>query len=93
MRIRWTPEAAENLAQIDHYLQLNRSALAQQTVQEIYDGIYSLQEMPYRGRPGRVAETRELVFRKAPFVAVYTIEHETVVVVSIRHTSREPFTE
>jgi toxin ParE1/3/4 len=90
MKLRWSPEAAENLSEISQYLELHHPTYAESTVRELFDAISSLEQMPYRGRPGKTPFTRELVFPRLPYIAVYAIKDDIVQVVSIRHTSRKP---
>jgi toxin ParE1/3/4 len=51
------------------------------------DGVATLDTFPERGRGGRVAETRELVFPSLPFIAVYEVDSE-VTVLRILHAAR-----
>jgi len=50
--------------------------------------IDSLADMPGRGRHGRIANTRELVVRGAPYILIYSVTDTQVTVLSIRHKSR-----
>jgi toxin ParE1/3/4 len=90
VKIRWSPEAAEHLSEIHHYLEQHRPSLADSTIRELFEGISALEQVPYRGRPGKRPSTRELVFPDLPYVAVYRIKDEFVEIVRIRHTSRRP---
>ena len=53
-------------------------------------GISSLSEMPYRGRPGAIEGTRELLVRRTPYVIVYATSSERVRIIRIRHTRQDP---
>jgi plasmid stabilization system protein ParE len=90
MRIRRTPEAADNPEEIHQYLYLHRLGLAHPTVQRIYDGIYSLRQMAHRGRPGRAGKSEQFLIPDLPFQVAYMLKDDTVEIASIRHTSREP---
>lgn len=90
MTIRWSPEAYDNLAEIELYLRLQRSPFTAFTIDYVYQEISSLVQMPFRGRPGRILSTRELVFTKVPYVVVYRIRDDVLEIVSIRDTSRQP---
>lgn len=50
--------------------------------------VETLGQLPRRGRLGRIAGTREVIVRGAPYVIVYAIATDAVFVLSIRHTSR-----
>ena len=49
-----------------------------------------LETFPSRGRPGQIDGTRELVVRGTPYVIVYSISGEAVLVARIRHTRQDP---
>lgn len=50
----------------------------------------SLEAFPNRGRPGQIEGARELVVRGTPYVIVYTVSGEEVLVARIRHTRQDP---
>ena len=89
MRIRWTPAAAADLQQISEYLQEHHPQYRQPTLRKLYETIRGLKEAPYRGRPGRVEGTREVLFPPLPFVAVYRINGETIEVLRVWHTAQD----
>jgi len=41
--------------------------------------------MPYRGRPGRIDDTRELVVRTLPYIVVYQVFDERLLILNIVH--------
>ncbi|MDE3164736.1 MAG: type II toxin-antitoxin system RelE/ParE family toxin, partial [Acidobacteriota bacterium] len=62
MRIDWSPSAAADLKAIAEWIAQDRNlATANRIARAIYDSIQSLRTLPYRGRYGRLADTRELV--------------------------------
>jgi plasmid stabilization system protein ParE len=72
MRIRWTGPAASDLTRICGYLEEHDSpVVARRIALSIYEGVEALIQFPRRGRPGRSLGTRELVFPRLPYVAVY----------------------
>jgi toxin ParE1/3/4 len=85
MRIRWTPAAAADLEHIKEYLTEHHPSWAQSTIVELYEAIRSLKLSPQRGRPGRVDGTRELVFPRLPYIAVYRVKGDAVEVLHIFH--------
>ncbi len=88
MRIRWTPAAAEDLENIKCYLTEHYPHLARSTVLELYETIRSLKTLPNRGRLGHKEGTRELIFTRLPFMAVYRVKHDTVEILHIRHSAQ-----
>jgi addiction module RelE/StbE family toxin len=88
MRIRWTPDAAGDLEQIADYLKEHHSSYAESTVRELYATVQSLKTFPRLGRPGREEGTRELIFGRLPYVAVYRVKDEAIEVLRIWHSAR-----
>lgn len=86
MRVEWSQHAVADLQQISEYIGRDRSLeTANRVSRVIYDAIQSLRTMPYRGRPGRVNETRELVVRTLPYIVVYQVFDERVLILNIAH--------
>ncbi len=89
MRIRWTVPAADDLTNINHYLQKHYPQFAESTVRAIYEHVRSLQTMPNRGRPGHRSGTRELVLSPLPYIVVYRVKGETVEVLHFYHGAQD----
>lgn len=87
MEIRWSPAAADDLANIVEYIRVENASAAQRIGAAIYDGIQRLADFPYAGRVGRVEGTRELALPPLPFVVIYRVleEKEAVEISSILH--------
>jgi addiction module RelE/StbE family toxin len=88
MIVRWSPEAAADFAAIVAYIRKQNASAAERVAHALYDGITSLPSFPHKGRPGRIINTRELVFSPLPFVAVYRFMGEAVEIVRILHGSQ-----
>ncbi len=41
--------------------------------------------MPYRGRHGRIGDTRELVVTQLPYIAIYRLMGDRIVILNIVH--------
>jgi len=89
MRVRWTLDAAADLSHIAQHIREDNPSAAQRIARTIYQGVAALRTMPQRGRPGRVPDTRELVFAPLPYIAVYEIIEGQVQVLRIRHSSQD----
>jgi toxin ParE1/3/4 len=85
MRVRWTTDAADDLERICDYIAESRPESAQRVAQSVVDRIGTLETFPHLGRPGRVQGTREIAFPPLPFLAVYEIREEQVIVLRILH--------
>lgn len=85
MEVRWSPEAADDLAAIVAYIRDDDPAAAQRTAKAIYDRAGGLTTFPHRGRHGRVQGTREFPLPPLPFIVVYRILSNAVEIVNIIH--------
>ncbi len=45
--------------------------------------------LPYLGRVGRVAGTRELVVPRTPFIIIYRVETEAVLILRVLHAAQD----
>jgi len=87
MQIRWTSLAALDLRHIAREIRKANPTAAGRVARILYDGAMSLETFPNRGRPGRIAGTRELVF--PPYIIVYRITAQTVEVLRIYHGAQD----
>jgi toxin ParE1/3/4 len=90
-RVRWTADAADDLARIVERIREGNPEAARRVAETIYHGVASLRNLPNRGRHGLAENTRELVFAPWPYIAVYevTANQDQVHVLRIRHTSKD----
>ena len=89
MRLRWTPDASEDLYRIVQYIQEDSPSAAAQVAKIVVDGCEILLRFPRAGRTGRREGTRELVFAGLPYIAVYRIADEVVEVIRIYHGAQD----
>jgi len=73
MRIRWSPDAADDLQNIFEYILVENPTSASSLGRSIYDRLTVLQNFPHSGRLGRVDGTRELPLPPLPFIVVYRV--------------------
>lgn len=84
--IRYSPKARADLRQIvKHITDDNGHVVAQSVTDRIDAGIRHLERFPQLGRSGRVQGTRELGIAGLPFLAVYRIESDAVLVLRVLH--------
>jgi toxin ParE1/3/4 len=88
MRVRWTTDAADDLTHIVERIREDNPESARRVAQTIYTGVAALTTSPYRGRPGSVENTRELIFAPWPYIAVYEVIDDQIQVLRIRHASQ-----
>ena len=85
MRVRWTADAADDLERIFDYIAEDRPDSARRVAQSVIDRIGTLETFPNLGHVGRIQGTREIAFPPLPFVAIYEIREEQIVVLRILH--------
>ncbi|MDR0843491.1 MAG: type II toxin-antitoxin system RelE/ParE family toxin [Acidobacteriota bacterium] len=88
MNLFWTPQATEDRKQIFAYIFEHNEDAA-----EVMDRLFAHQaeyllSFPELGKPGRVAETRELVAHKH-YILVYSIDQEQISILTVLHTSKQ----
>ena len=72
------------------YLSQQNSRAADDLASRLNAAINSLADFPNRGRPGSIDGTREIVAPRTPYVIVYLVLADRVLVARIRHTSQDP---
>jgi plasmid stabilization system protein ParE len=66
MEIHWSPEAAEDLWRVVRHIPRDNFTAARKVADTIYIGVTNLENLPNRGRTGRIDGTRELLFPPLP---------------------------
>lgn len=89
IRIRWTPQAADDLEHAYEYLNQHNSPAAAAVIDRILSGIKALKDYPGIGRPGRIEETRELVITGTRFIVFYRLRKQQIQILGILHASRK----
>lgn len=89
-QVEWTREAEQDLENIlTYYLSEAGLRVASAIFARIKDQVGALKLFPQRCRPGRVADTREYVLHRLPYIAVVHVGEDTVFVLNIIHTARK----
>ncbi len=90
MLVRWTDPAASDLTHICDYIEEHDSSTtARRVALSIYERVSELVEFPERGRQGRKAGTRELIFTGLPYLAIYRIPEDAVEILRILHGAQD----
>jgi addiction module RelE/StbE family toxin len=74
MIVVWSRPAQADLAAIYNYIAQKNPRAAALVARRIRDRVLQLQRLPRIGRPGRVANTRELVVGRTPYIVAYRVE-------------------
>ncbi len=87
MQIKWTNKALDNLDAAVEYIAADNPTAANKVAQKIWNSVQLLKKQPGLGRPGRVANTRELVITGLPYIVPYMEKDGFIVVLRIMHSS------
>ena len=85
MRVVITPQAEEDLDGHFEYVLDRDPGAALRMYDAIIGQIASLSEMPYRTRQGRVPGTREKVIIGYPYIVVFEVSAEEVIILHVNH--------
>jgi toxin ParE1/3/4 len=85
VRIVWLRTAERNLEEQLEFIGERNPCAADALADKIAASVARLEEHPRRGRPGRVAGTRELVVPGTPYVVVYTVGADYVRIHRVLH--------
>jgi toxin ParE1/3/4 len=88
MRVRWTADAANDLAGIIEFIREDNPEAARRVARTVFEGVAALRTFPHRGRQGLVPETRELVVGRWPYIIVYQVLDDQVLVLRVRHAAQ-----
>ena len=77
-----------DLQHIRSYIESENPGTARAVVLRIIERIETLRAHPALGRPGRVSATRELVITGLPYIVVYQVRRDAVVVLRALHAAR-----
>ncbi len=86
--IRWAESAADDLMEAVRFIRQDSPEDASSVAARIVAAVESLAALPARGKPGRVAGTRELRLADLPYVIVYAAGTGDIHVIRVLHTRR-----
>lgn len=89
MQIIWEEDALADLQHIRGYIAKDNPVAARQVAANIQRAVGRLADYPESGRPGRVAETRELVVSDTPYIAAYQVSGDAVLILRVLHGARK----
>lgn len=85
MRIRWTTGADGNLDQVAKNIVQDKPPAAVATVLKIIEAAQMLADYPAIG--GRERGTRELVVAGLPYIIIYVVHREELVIIRVLHAA------
>ncbi len=74
---------------ISDYLEEHNPQYREPTLRKLYEALRALKNTPYRGRPGRVEGTREILVSPMPYIAVYRVHEQSIEIWRIYHTAQD----
>ena len=89
MNLQLSEGARDDLRAIYAYLSERSPQAADRVVGAILKAVNGLTVFPLMGRQGAVAGTRERVVVRYPYIIVYVLEEDTVVVARILHGAQQ----
>jgi toxin ParE1/3/4 len=91
MKLRFTPRAARDLADIGDYIRERNPQAALRVRAAILESLQNLVLFPEVGRRQKVEGVRKLVTRQYSYLAYYTADETTeeIVIITIQHPARE----
>lgn len=84
MKIRWTPRAVADLEEISDYLAAASPQAWEQLLQRLGRLTEAILDFPLMGKTGLVPGTREFVLSGTPYILVFQLKDDSVIIVSVR---------
>ena len=88
MRIHWTRPALADLEAIGDFIARDNPVAAKRLVVSLVASVDALRDHPNLGRPGRLAETRELLVAGTPYIVPYRVLGDDVEILAVFHGAR-----
>lgn len=88
MKLLIAEPASRDLENIIDFIALDNPAAARQIYRSIVSSAGRLTKIPYMGRAGRLAGTREFSISKLPYLLVYEISENAITILAVFHSSR-----
>ena len=92
MKLRYTRRAAGELDEISRYFLEHNPRAGEEFFSALEVLLGHLTVMPALGRPTNIANVRVIVVPRYPYRIFYMAERDTINVLSIFHTARDPGT-
>jgi toxin ParE1/3/4 len=87
-RLEYAPRYFRRLENICERIAADNPTAAALMIERIWAAVTRLVASPALGRPGRVADTRELVIPRTPFIVPYRVKGDVVLIITIFHSAQ-----
>jgi toxin ParE1/3/4 len=91
MKIRYSPQARNDLHDIFHYLEERSPSGAENVMRAIYASIEFPAENPMASQETGLPEVHVKIVRRYNFKIFYRLDRDTIDLSRIRHAARRPF--
>ena len=85
MSVRWVTPAEQDLSSLVDWYESHDPEYLTEVAEHIWEAAQSLSHFPERGRTGQVEGTRGLLIPNLPYMLVYVVKEETVVILRLLH--------
>ena len=89
MKLAWAEEARQDRRELIGYVEADSLVNAIELDDRLDEAAEQLVTFPNSGRAGRVANTRELVIAHTPYILVYAVEPQEIVILRVIHAARQ----
>ncbi len=89
MLLLFADPASRDLDEIIDYIAIDNPAAAERIFRAILVTAGRLEKFPNIGRAGRIPGTRELSISGLPYLLVYEVNSDAVIILAVFHTSRD----
>lgn len=84
-RLVYPRRYSRRLEDIYERIAADNPAAAPRVIEQIRIAVERLREFPAIGRPGRVADTRELIISGTPYIVPYRVKGEVIQIITVLH--------
>lgn len=85
MRVRISGPGRSDLKAAFDFIYDSSPHAAEAVLALLLEAMRGLADLPHRGRPGRIAGTRELVVARTGHIIAYAVRRNEVVILRVRH--------
>jgi toxin ParE1/3/4 len=89
MKLRFTRRARRHIDRIHDYIARRNPAAAARVIARIRQTADTLSSLPFIGHEGLLPNTREMNVTGLPYVVVYRVQENTVVILSVFHGAQD----
>jgi toxin ParE1/3/4 len=89
IEIVWSPLALSRLQEIQTYVARDKPEAAARLATRLVAIVETLSNHPYLGRAGAVAGLRELVVGGTPYIVLYRVQSNRVIINTVWHSAQQ----